>query len=96
MIKERWKFAVRDGLHEEMIKLLQAERDRTGEIEIYQCSFGGQQSRFAVERGFGSLAELETFWAEYGSSPEGQEFVAGFRALANNNLHGTHEIWEVL
>ena len=95
MIVERWTFATKDGCWAKMLELLKARRDATGEFEIFTCSFGSKQAFFATELRFEGLSDLDKFWQELGTTPDGAKFIQDFQALASDSMPATREIWQV-
>jgi hypothetical protein len=95
MIVERWTFATKSGCWDKMLELLEAERKRTGDFDIYTCFIGARQAFFATELRFESLSKLETYWSKYASTPEGHTFIEAFEEFASNAQPWNREIWDV-
>jgi hypothetical protein len=90
MIRQRSIIYAKPGAMDQIVKLLKADRTRTGaNYSIFTASLG-ERDRIAVEFEFADLAELEQFWAGYFADPETAAFTQELDKLRQRNVT---EVW---
>ena len=95
MIVSRWTHTVKLGRMEEAVALHLAIKEKAGHplpFRIYWSDIG-RFSVMAVEMEYESLAEYETFWAEWAARPDWGADVAKLFDLLEPG--STQEIWNL-
>ena len=95
MLVQRSTFKAKQGRWEELVALAKTGGDVASPPHAWRLysSNIGPHSVVALEFEFESLGEYETYWAEWGASPERPAFIEKWNELTETG--GTTEIWDL-